>query len=70
MVLGGELATWLRDLALALSTATVITATGPAFFNPTVTAKLVELLTKLGVPGIPQSAIFNSTSNFTSKTNN
>lgn len=70
MVLGGELVTWLRELAQVLSTATVITATGPAFFNPTVTADLVDLLTKLGVPGIPQSAIFNSTSNFTSKTNN
>jgi len=69
MVLGGELAAWLSDLVRALSTATVLTSTGPAFFNPTVTAKLVELLTKLGVPGIPQSAIFNSTSNFTSKTN-
>ena len=69
MVLGGELATWLTDLVRVLSTATVLTSTGPAFFNPTVTAKLFDLLAKLGVPGIPQSAIFNSTSNFTSKTN-
>lgn len=69
MVLGGELATWLTKLIRALSTATVLTATGPAFFNPTVTVVLTDLLKDLGLPGTPQSAIFNSTSNFTSKTN-
>lgn len=69
MVLGGELAVWLSKLVQALTTATVITSTGPAFFNPTVTTALVNLAADLGVPGIPQSAIFNSTSNFTSKTN-
>ncbi len=69
MVLGGELATWLTSLVRVLSAATVLTATGPAFFNPTVTFELGRLLNQLGLPGTPQSAIFNSTSNFTSKTN-
>lgn len=69
MVLGGELATWLTKLVNTLSTATVITSTGPAFFNPTVNAVLISLIEDLGVPGIPQSARFNSTSNFTSKRN-
>jgi hypothetical protein len=69
MVLGGELALWLQQLVRILSTATVITATGPAFFNPTVITNLVKLQTDLGTPASPQSARFNSTSNFTSKTN-
>lgn len=69
MVLGGELAFWLQQLVRTLSTATVITTTGPAFFAPTVITKLVTLLTDLGTPASPQSAKFNSTSNFTSKTN-
>ena len=68
MVLGGELAKWLFDFIKVLSTATVITSTGPAFFNPTVTTELTRLLGLLG-SGNPQSAVFNSTTNFTSKDN-
>ncbi len=69
MVLGGELANWLQELIRLLSTATVITSTGPAFFDPKVAIGLVKLATDLGTPKSPQSARFNSTSNFTSKTN-
>jgi hypothetical protein len=68
MVLGGELAKWLFDFIKVLATATVITSTGPAFFNPTVTTELTRLLGLLG-SGNPQSAVFNSTTNFTSKDN-
>lgn len=68
MVLGGELVNWLRDLMTTLSSATIITSTGPALFDPTVIAKFSLLLKDLGVPGV-LTAKFNSDSNFTSKTN-
>lgn len=67
MVLGGELALWLTKLVQVLSKATVITSTGPAFFDPSVMIVFGGLLKDLGTPGV--SATFNSTSNFTSKTN-
>jgi hypothetical protein len=63
MVLGGELARLLTTLVQALSTATVLTSTGPAFFDPKVTAALANVLANINL------GIFNSTSNFTSKTN-
>jgi hypothetical protein len=69
MVLGGNLQQLLYDLIRALSTATVITSTGPAFFNPQVSTSLTNLLSKVGIPGRPTTADFNSESNFTSKTN-
>jgi hypothetical protein len=67
MVLGGELAKWLDDLMKLLSDDLITSITT---LNPTpLLRKLIELRLKLGVPGIPQSAIFNSTTNFTSKDN-
>jgi hypothetical protein len=69
MVLGGELASWLQKLVQILATAQVITSTGPAIFAPQVITKLIDLGIDLGTPVSPQSAIFNSTSNFTSKNN-
>jgi uncharacterized protein (DUF2345 family) len=69
MVLGNELAKLLYELVDALQTATVITSTGPAFFNPTIVTRLQILLGKLGTRSSPELAAFNSTSNFTSKTN-
>lgn len=69
MVLGGDLQRLLYDLLRALSTATVITGTGPAFFNPQVSRTFAALLNDVGIPGRPTTAKFNSDSNFTSKTN-
>jgi hypothetical protein len=67
MVLGGELAAWLDDLMRLLSEDLITSITT---LNPTpLFRKLIELRLKLGVPGVPQSAIFNSTTNFTSKDN-
>lgn len=67
MVLGGELAAWLQSLmdAFLVEIPKSISTLNPAPFIKAIT----ELRIQLGVPGIPQSAIFNSTSNFTSKTN-
>lgn len=65
MVLGGELAVWLKDLLILLSSDLVKAITT---LNPTpYSLKIAQLALKLGAT--PQSAIFNSTSNFTSKTN-
>jgi hypothetical protein len=67
MVLGGELATWLQNLmdAFIVEIPKSIATLNPVPFVKAIT----ELRIKLGAPGIPQAAIFNSTSNFTSKTN-
>ena len=65
MVLGGELAAWLKDLLILLSSDLVQAITT---LNPTpYSLKVAQLALKLGAT--PQGAIFNSTSNFTSKTN-
>lgn len=69
MVLGADLALWLAQLISTLSSATIITSTGPALFDPTVTLRLTELLSKLLPGGRAAGAVFNSTSNFTSKEN-
>jgi len=67
MVLGGELTVWLDDLMKLLSNDLITSITT---LNPTpLFTKLIELRAKLGIPGIPQSAIFNSRSNFVSKSN-
>ena len=67
MVLGGELAAWLQNLmdAFIVEIPKSIATLNPVPFVKAIT----ELRIKLGAPGIPQAAIFNSTSNFTSKTN-
>lgn len=67
MVLGAELAKWLQELIQALTTAVILTPTGPGAFNPTTNIILATLGSKLGTINSPQSAIFNSTSIFTSK---
>lgn len=70
MVLGGELARVLYELVDTLARATIITSTGPAFFDPIALGRLQVLLAQdLGTRTSPQSATFNSRSNFTSKTN-
>lgn len=67
MVLGGELATWLQKLmdAFIVEIPKSISTLNPGPFI----AAIAELRIQLGLPSVPQSAIFNSTSNFTSKTN-
>lgn len=67
MVLGGELALWLQKLmdAFILEIPKSIATLNPSPFVAAVT----ELRVQLGLPSVPQSAVFNSTSNFTSKTN-
>lgn len=68
LVLGTALAEWLTTLIETLSSATILTSTGPAFFNPTVLGKLTDLYKDLGgFLGSPKSAKFNSTNKFTSK---
>jgi hypothetical protein len=71
MVLGGELASWLQTVvfALTLLPLTFIPSPSGVASAAQLAQYIKELQAKLGVPGIPQSAIFNSTSNFTSKTN-
>ena len=70
MVLGGELAKWLRTLIQALSFDLVRVFTT---FDPQPFAnKMVRLSEDVGLPGTPvggEFVSFNSTSNFTSKTN-
>jgi len=65
MVLGGQLAKWLQELMDAFSVDLVksITTLNPAPFA----AKLISLRAQLGTD--PRSAVFNSTTNFTTKTN-
>lgn len=65
MVLGGELSSWLKDmLDVVRILAGVSTVASGLATNPVqaalVTANLLSLTTGLGVPGIPQSAKFNS----------
>lgn len=70
MVLGAELASLLYEfINILLLPPLAITAVGPATINPTIIFALEQLKLKLGGGISPQSAIFNSTSNFTSKTN-
>lgn len=66
MVLGAELALWLQSLVSLLSVDLVraFITLDPATFA----AKMAELSIKLS-PGAPKLAVFNSFSNFTSKTN-
>jgi len=61
------LATWLQKLmdAFIVEIPRSIATLNPVPF----VAAITELRVQLGLPSIPQSAIFNSTSNFTSKTN-
>jgi len=68
MVLGGELARWLQKLmdAFIVEIPKSIATLNPSPFVKAIT----ELRIQLGLPSVPQSAVFNSTSNFTSKTNN
>lgn len=67
MVLGAELAAWLTSLMDAFI---IQIPRSLATLNPTpFVQEIIKLRAQLGVPGIPQSAIFNSTTNFTSKTN-
>ena len=67
IVLGGELAAWLQKLTDVLTIDLIQAFTT---LNPSpLLVKLAQLKTQLGLPGVPQSAIFNSTSNFTSKSN-
>ena len=67
MVLGGELARWLQKLmdAFIVEIPKSFTTLNPTPFIRAVT----ELRLQLGLSALPQSAVFNSTSNFTSKTN-
>ncbi len=67
LVLGGELARWLQKLmdAFIIEIPKSIVTLNPAPFTEAITRLRLEL----GLPASPQSAIFNSTSNFTSKTN-
>ena len=70
IVLGGELAKWLRTLIQALSfdLVTAFTTLNPQPFAN----KMVKLSQDIGLPGTPvggEFVSFNSTSNFTSKTN-
>lgn len=67
LVLGGELALWLQNLLQVLSVdlARAFTTLDPVTYS----RKVTKLLEQLGSPTSPQSAVFNSTSNFTSKTN-
>ena len=73
MVLGGELAGFLEKLINVFTTllplTTVITPTGPGtvVFAPLISG--LKALQTVSLLGVPESAIFNSTSNFTSKTN-
>ena len=73
MVLGTDLATWLLNLISALSTLPVVFTPQPTPAAVTAGAKLAQDISNLTgqlIPfGTPKSAIFNSTSNFTSKTN-
>lgn len=70
MVLGATLSAWLQSvLTLLLTPAVVVTATGPASFNPAVLAGLTALKSQLGSSVTPQLAVFNSRANFTSETN-
>jgi hypothetical protein len=67
IVLGGELATWLTSLMDAFI---FQIPRSLATLNPTpFVQEIVKLRAQLGIPGIPQSAVFNSTTNFTSKDN-
>jgi hypothetical protein len=65
MVLGGELSSWLNDMLdvvkilVQVSTVASGLATNPAQ-AALVAANLLSLTTKLGAPGVPQSATFNS----------
>jgi len=67
MVLGGELANWLQKLmdAFIVEIPKSIATLNPGPF----VAAITQLRIQLGLPSVPQSAVFNSTSNFTSKTN-
>lgn len=67
IVLGVELAKWLREMLTILidDPAPVLTSTGPAKFNPALLIQLQMLNQKLGFP--EKRAVFNSTSIFTSK---
>lgn len=70
MVLGATLSAWLQSvLTLLLTPAVVVTATGPASFNPAVIAGLTALKAQLGSSVTPELAVFNSRANFTSETN-
>ena len=66
MVLGGELALWLANLMDAFI---FQIPRSFATLNPTPFLEEIAKLRLQLAPGIPQSAIFNSTSNFTSKSN-
>jgi hypothetical protein len=65
LVLGNELAEFLKNLIQILIQSTVITSTGPATFDFKVLRELQSLLNDT-IPGV---AKFNSINNFTSRTN-
>lgn len=70
MVLGSELSRWLNVLLTQLTSPGAFTSvTGPVFINPVVLTTLTQLRSQLGTLTSPQSAIFNSQTNFVSKTN-
>ena len=70
MVLGSTLALWLNSLlTLLLTPGAFISSVGPVFVNPGSFAALQQLLIQLGTTTTPQSAIFNSKSNFTADIN-
>lgn len=68
MVLGATLSQWLNVfLTQILKPGAMVTGTGPVILRPDVLRKLTALKLELG--STPQSSVFNSRSNYTSKTN-
>lgn len=60
IVLGGELSSWLKDLLQLITLIAAVPTVSTSLIPTPFAINLLALTTKLGVPGVPQSAVFNS----------